>query len=175
MTSHQTAKMYVRYICPIFGRAHACIQDEDKSGEERSDAGSGVEEEDYDVDEEDDNDYAGNYFDNGENDDDDGLGDGLRDEGGEPPSLMPIVFLLMTRLHRRRLRLTYLSCRSPDMYLYHPSFRYPVAPSTYLSKQGPEPVKCALDSSTFVYRLETRRGVMLQRLPLPTQCISVEV
>ena len=71
MTSHQTAKMYVRYICRIFGRAHVCIQDEDKSGEERSDAGSGVEEEDYDVDEEDDNDYAGNYFDNGENDDDD--------------------------------------------------------------------------------------------------------
>ncbi|VDC00194.1 unnamed protein product [Peniophora sp. CBMAI 1063] len=56
--------------------------DDDKSGDERSEAGSGVEEEDYDVDEEDDNDYAENYFDNGEGDDDDGLGDGLRDEGG---------------------------------------------------------------------------------------------
>ncbi|KAF6741214.1 hypothetical protein DFP72DRAFT_297391, partial [Ephemerocybe angulata] len=40
--------------------------EEEKSDDERSDAGSQNEAEDYDVDEEDDNDYAGNYFDNGE-------------------------------------------------------------------------------------------------------------
>jgi DNA-directed RNA polymerase III subunit RPC7 len=45
-----------------------------------SDAGSQVAEEDYDVDEEYDNDYAENYFDNGEADDFDDLGGG----GGDP-------------------------------------------------------------------------------------------
>jgi len=47
-----------------------------KSEEEGSDNGSQPEEEDYDVDEEFDNDYAENYFDNGEGDDMDDLGDG---------------------------------------------------------------------------------------------------
>jgi hypothetical protein len=47
-----------------------------KSEEEGSDNGSQLEEEDYDVDEEFDNDYAGDYFDNGEGDDMDDLGDG---------------------------------------------------------------------------------------------------
>jgi DNA-directed RNA polymerase III subunit RPC7 len=45
-----------------------------------SDAGSQVAEEDYDVDEEYDNDYAENYFDNGEGDDFDDLGGA----GGDP-------------------------------------------------------------------------------------------
>lgn len=52
---------------------------QEKSPDERSDAGS-QEPEDYDVDEEYDNDYAENYFDNGEGDDFDDLGGG--DEGG---------------------------------------------------------------------------------------------
>ncbi|KAG6897028.1 hypothetical protein C0992_004556 [Termitomyces sp. T32_za158] len=57
--------------------------DDEKSGEDRSDAGSNVAEEDYDVDEEYDNDYAENYFDNGEGDDMDDLGGGGGgDEGG---------------------------------------------------------------------------------------------
>lgn len=47
-----------------------------KSEEEGSDNGSQLEGEDYDVDEEFDNDYAENYFDNGEGDDLDDLGDG---------------------------------------------------------------------------------------------------
>ena len=42
---------------------------QEKSGDERSEAGSQQAEEDYDVDEEYDNDYAENYFDNGEGDD----------------------------------------------------------------------------------------------------------
>ena len=53
---------------------------QNKSEEERTDNGSQLEEEDYDVDEEFDNDYAENYFDNGEGDDMDDLGDG---GGGE--------------------------------------------------------------------------------------------
>ncbi|KAH9478389.1 hypothetical protein JR316_0008843 [Psilocybe cubensis] len=57
--------------------------EEEKSGEERSDAGSQAAESDYDVDEEYDNDYAENYFDNGEGDDIDDLGGGGGgDEGG---------------------------------------------------------------------------------------------
>ena len=56
----------------------------EKSGEERqSDAGSEKPQSDYDVEEEYDNDYAENYFDNGEGDDLDNLGDtGIGDDGG---------------------------------------------------------------------------------------------
>ncbi|KAG6860153.1 hypothetical protein C0995_015076 [Termitomyces sp. Mi166 len=57
--------------------------EEAKSGDDRSDAGSNAAEEDYDVDEEYDNDYAENYFDNGEGDDMDDLGGGGGgDDGG---------------------------------------------------------------------------------------------
>ncbi|THU80072.1 hypothetical protein K435DRAFT_785605 [Dendrothele bispora CBS 962.96] len=54
--------------------------DQEKSEGEQSDAGSQVES-DYDAEEEYDNDYAENYFDNGEGDDMDDLGGG-GDEGG---------------------------------------------------------------------------------------------
>ncbi|KAJ7171616.1 DNA-directed RNA polymerase III, subunit Rpc31 [Mycena crocata] len=59
-------------------------EDEEKTPSDASDAGSQVPESDYDVDEEYDNDYAENYFDNGENDDNDDLGGGGGggDEGG---------------------------------------------------------------------------------------------
>ncbi|KAI0355910.1 hypothetical protein OH77DRAFT_1402132 [Trametes cingulata] len=57
-------------------------EEQEKSGDERSEAGSQQAEEDYDVDEEYDNDYAENYFDNGEGDDFDDLGGGGGDEGG---------------------------------------------------------------------------------------------
>lgn len=64
-------------LCP-----HLTIHQE-KSGEERSDAGSQAAESDYDVEEEYDNDYAENYFDNGEGDDLDDLGGGGGgDDGG---------------------------------------------------------------------------------------------
>ena len=53
---------------------------QEKEDEERSEVGSQAAEEDYDVEEEYDNDYAENYFDNGEGDDVDGLGDGGGDE-----------------------------------------------------------------------------------------------
>ncbi|KAF9078823.1 DNA-directed RNA polymerase III, subunit Rpc31 [Rhodocollybia butyracea] len=54
-----------------------------KSGEEGSDAGGSLGEPDYDTEEEYDNDYAGNYFDNGEGENFDDLGDGGGgDEGG---------------------------------------------------------------------------------------------
>ncbi|KDR79998.1 hypothetical protein GALMADRAFT_222924 [Galerina marginata CBS 339.88] len=56
--------------------------DQEKSSDERTDAGSQAAESDYDVDEEYDNDYAENYFDNGEGDDMDDLGGGGGDEGG---------------------------------------------------------------------------------------------
>lgn len=56
---------------------------QEKSGEERSDAGSQAAESDYDVEEEYDNDYADNYFDNGEGDDIDDIGGGGGgDDGG---------------------------------------------------------------------------------------------
>lgn len=55
---------------------------QEKSGDDRSDAGSQAADSDYDVDEEYDNDYAENYFDNGEGDDADDLGGGAGDEGG---------------------------------------------------------------------------------------------
>ncbi|KAI9567466.1 DNA-directed RNA polymerase III, subunit Rpc31 [Boletus coccyginus] len=57
----------------------------EKSGGERSDADSQVAESDYDVEEEYDNDYAENYFDNGEGDDLDdlGVGGGGDDGGGD--------------------------------------------------------------------------------------------
>ncbi|ETW78090.1 hypothetical protein HETIRDRAFT_325316 [Heterobasidion irregulare TC 32-1] len=59
------------------------LDDPDKSDADRSDVGSQAAEEDYDVDEEYDNDYAENYFDNGEGDDMDDLGGGGGgDEGG---------------------------------------------------------------------------------------------
>ncbi|TFK22461.1 hypothetical protein FA15DRAFT_671501 [Coprinopsis marcescibilis] len=55
--------------------------DEEKSTDERSETGSQPEE-DYDVDEEYDNDYAEDHFDNGEGDDYDDLGGGGGDDGG---------------------------------------------------------------------------------------------
>ena len=56
---------------------------QEKSGDERSEAGSQPADEDYDVEEEYDNDYAENYFDPGEDDDNDNLGGGGgADEGG---------------------------------------------------------------------------------------------
>ena len=64
-----------------------------KSEEEGSDNGSQPEEEDYDVDEEFDNDYAENYFDNGEGDDMDDLGDGGGgggDAGNELSHFFPV-------------------------------------------------------------------------------------
>ncbi|KAG6818792.1 hypothetical protein H0H93_001602 [Arthromyces matolae] len=64
---------------------------QEKSGDDRSDAGSNVAESDYDVDEEYDNDYAENYFDNGEGDDMDDLGGGGGgDEGGAAPPVMTL-------------------------------------------------------------------------------------
>jgi len=76
--------------------------EEPRSGDERSDAGSQADEEDYDVDEEYDNDYAENYFDNGEGDDLDDLGGGGGDEGG-----MYSPFIIQSRALTlfRRLRL----------------------------------------------------------------------
>ncbi len=66
----------------VLAHARGCDVQE-KSGDERSEAGSQQVDEDYDVDEEYDNDYAENYFDNGENDDNDDLGGGGgADEGG---------------------------------------------------------------------------------------------
>ncbi|KIY62408.1 hypothetical protein CYLTODRAFT_474662 [Cylindrobasidium torrendii FP15055 ss-10] len=56
--------------------------DEDKSEDEASIIESDAGGSDYDVDEEYDNDYAENYFDNGEGDEDDGLGGGGDDGGG---------------------------------------------------------------------------------------------
>jgi DNA-directed RNA polymerase III subunit RPC7 len=56
---------------------------QEESGAEKSDVGSQAEASDYDVDEEYDNDYAENYFDNGEGDDNDMVGfGGGGDEGG---------------------------------------------------------------------------------------------
>ena len=70
-----------RHVCFLGGFGSCSLQE--KSGDERSEAGSQLAEEDYDVDEEYDNDYAENYFDNGENDDNDDLGGGGgADEGG---------------------------------------------------------------------------------------------
>ncbi|KAI0762506.1 DNA-directed RNA polymerase III, subunit Rpc31 [Fomes fomentarius] len=60
-------------------------EEQEKSGSERSEAGSQQAEEDYDVDEEYDNDYAENYFDNGEGDDNEDLGGAGGDEGGGGP------------------------------------------------------------------------------------------
>ena len=64
-----------------------------KSEEEGSDNGSQPDGEDYDVDEEFDNDYAENYFDNGEGDDMDDLGDGGGGggEGNEPSTLHRLI------------------------------------------------------------------------------------
>jgi len=57
-------------------------EEPEKSDEERSDAGSQAANSDYDVEEEYDNDYAEDYFDNGEGDDMDDLGGGGGDDGG---------------------------------------------------------------------------------------------
>ena len=58
-------------------------EDAEKSDAERSEIGSQAVDSDYDVDEEYDNDYAENYFDNGEGDDNDDLGGAAGgDEGG---------------------------------------------------------------------------------------------
>lgn len=73
---------------------------QEKSGDERSDAGSQQAEEDYDVDEEYDNDYAENYFDNGEVDENDDLGGVGGDEGGGgmDPLLTLLPSLIVYRL-----------------------------------------------------------------------------
>jgi DNA-directed RNA polymerase III subunit RPC7 len=68
--------------CFHFAERAFLIALQQKSGDERSDIGSQAAESDYDVDEEYDNDYAENYFDNGENDDMDDLGGGGDDGGG---------------------------------------------------------------------------------------------
>lgn len=56
------------------------------------------------MDEEYDNDYAGNYFDNGEGDDMDDLGDGGGGDGGGVYALVTYVSCVLIAL-RRRLRL----------------------------------------------------------------------
>ncbi|KAL4079427.1 DNA-directed RNA polymerase III, subunit Rpc31 [Scleroderma citrinum] len=59
------------------------VDEQEKSGDEGSNAGSQQVDSDYDVDEEYDNDYADNYFDNGEGDDlDDMVGGGGGEDGG---------------------------------------------------------------------------------------------
>lgn len=58
------------------------IRIQEKLDAEKSDIDEDAGEEDYDVDEEYDNDYAENYFDNGEGEDDDLAGAGGGDEGG---------------------------------------------------------------------------------------------
>lgn len=80
---------------------------QEKSSEERSDIGSQADGSDYDVEEEYDNDYAENYFDNGEGDDVDDLGGGGGDDGGGG-----MLIATLARFHlnqplrgRRRLRL----------------------------------------------------------------------
>ncbi|KAM6503432.1 DNA-directed RNA polymerase III subunit Rpc31 domain containing protein [Amanita muscaria] len=72
--------------------------DAEKSGEEQqSNAGSEEVQSDYDVDEEYDNDYAENYFDNGEGDDMDNLGDaGLGDDGGGGGKKHRLVLLIIS-------------------------------------------------------------------------------
>ena len=55
---------------------------QEKSSDEHSDVNSQTPGSDYDVEEEYDNDYAENYFDNGENDDLDDLGGGGGDDAG---------------------------------------------------------------------------------------------
>lgn len=67
-------------VLPCVAIVSHCPQE--KSEEERSDAGSQAANSDYDVDEEYDNDYAEDYFDNGEGDDLDDLGGGGDDGGG---------------------------------------------------------------------------------------------
>lgn len=77
---------------------------QEKSGEERSDAGSQVAESDYDVEEEYDNDYAENYFDNGEGDDLDDLGGGGGgDDGGGGKTLYSFSVTCSTLFSRLRL------------------------------------------------------------------------
>lgn len=57
--------------------------DKEDGEEDRSEIGSQADEEDYDAEEDyGDNDYAENYFDPGEDDDNDALGAGGGDEGG---------------------------------------------------------------------------------------------
>jgi DNA-directed RNA polymerase III subunit RPC7 len=76
---------YVRHS--TLDHLYCLTSTQDKSEDERSEAGSQPEVEDYDVEEEDDNDYAENYFDNGEGDDVDDLGGGGGEEGGGAPGL----------------------------------------------------------------------------------------
>lgn len=77
-------------------------EDLEKSDEARSDEGSQVADEDYDVDEEYDNDYAENYFDNGEGDDNDDLGGGGGgDEGGGTTSLPLLLCWPKLTVHPR--------------------------------------------------------------------------
>ncbi|KAF8842956.1 hypothetical protein BDN67DRAFT_898217 [Paxillus ammoniavirescens] len=66
----------------------------EKSGDERSDVGSQPAESDYDVEEEYDNDYAENYFDNGEGDDPDDLGGGGGGDDGGGEMRMPLPLLV---------------------------------------------------------------------------------
>ncbi|KZV75900.1 hypothetical protein PENSPDRAFT_570711 [Peniophora sp. CONT] len=147
----------------------------DKSEDEGSDAGSGAAEEDYDVDEEDDNDYAGNYFDNGEGDDEDGLGDGLRDEGGKRLILACVytsanhsllqaetTIDLLTMLPRL-LQTCILAIKVSESVWHLPCILSPM--------YGLEPVRDALDSSTVEYQLETCTRVTPLRPPFNSTCI----
>ena len=69
-------------------------EDQEKSDAGHSDAGSQPPESDYDVDEEYDNDYAENYFDNGEEDDLDDLGGGGGgDDGGGKGILHDCIYI----------------------------------------------------------------------------------
>ena len=93
---------------------------QEKSSDERSEAGSQQPEEDYDVDEEYDNDYAENYFDNGEADDNDDLGGGGGDDGGGMPrsrrfygpilTAFPLQATIMTRCRWQQCVVRFASC-----------------------------------------------------------------
>lgn len=116
--------------CMLFPRvtSNSCLQE--KSDAERSDVGSQPAESDYDVDEEYDNDYAENYFDNGEGDNDDDLGGGGGDEGGggKLPTLSPSQLLLScflqgtTTIDPGRVKLVYehtsMGELHQNLYLY---------------------------------------------------------
>ena len=67
--------------------------DKEDADEDRSEIGSQADEEDYDAEEDyGDNDYAENYFDPGEEDNDDALGGGGGDEGGGGTSSSPFCY-----------------------------------------------------------------------------------
>ncbi len=158
-------------VCVVFNGSQdprqTSVYYQEKSGDERSDAGSQAVDEDYDVDEEYDNDYAENYFDNGEADDGDDLGGGGDEGGGGMSSNTSIQQNLISLLRKQGMTMTrpygllphvrcmmsiFTSSSVPIIVAYHVALRpVPTSPPLETGFNSRRPVRLRVSAQRWIY------------------------